>query len=284
MKRIVILIALCLVGYVTLAQDVDDVNNAAYVNKRGIYLLPQAGDFALGIDASPLLRYVGNAFSSYGNNAPILSNNTLYGKYFLDDNRAIRAKMYLSLSNIVNKGYLRDNGNPDIQSISNSDVGLSVGYELRRGNGRVQGFFGGEVYMGYGGGKVKYEYTNRMDDDYIETYDFSYFDPRFENWISYSERITEEKFGKTISAGMGGFAGIEYFFAPQISIGCEFGLGLIFSTTLEGKTTSERWEDDERKVRTVKGFSGQYRPNARNIFGGTDEFYSSASIFLMFHF
>jgi hypothetical protein len=63
------------------AQNVDEINNAAYVNKRGVYLLPQAGDFALGVDATPFLEYLGNLFSgSY--DAPMFGGGSIYGKYF----------------------------------------------------------------------------------------------------------------------------------------------------------------------------------------------------------
>ena len=281
MKKIIFSISLCLIGYVTIAQEIDDVYNAAYVNKRGVYLLPQAGDFALGFDASPLLRYVGNFFSSGGNSAPILSDQTIYGKYFLADNRAIRARLSLGLSNSVDKGFVTKDTNPDatvtdFQRTSESNVMLGIGYELRRGNGRVQGFLGGEVMLGFEGGKLKYEYGNRMDEDNKSPtyYDFG------ENWILNNQRVTESKFGNYFFGGLGAFTGVEYFFAPQLSLGCEVGLGFLFSTTGQSQTTVEKWDmvDDERKVQTLKGDSWY---DARYLGGGT---YSSARIFLMFHF
>jgi len=299
MKKIIISIGLCLVGFVTVAQNVDEVNNAAFVNKRGVYLLPQAGDFALGIDASPILGYLGNIFSSSGNYAPDLSSQTIYGKYFLEDNRAIRVKLSLGLFNTVNKGFVRDDVAYeddyatdktviDVERISNSFVGLNVGYEFRRGSGRVQGFYGGEVMLGYDGGKNKYDYANRMNEDNTNPSSFN-FDGR--NLLPY--RVIQSKNG-TFFAGLGAFAGAEYFIAPQVSLGCEVGLGFIFSSTGKRKTTFEKWdiEDEKAKIQTVKDVSGEKWRNARNFQVGTytgngffgEYSYSSVSIFLMFHF
>ena len=296
MKKIVISIGLCLVGFVSMAQNVDEVNNAAYVSKRGVYLLPQAGDFAIGIDVDPFLTYLGSFFSNYGNTAPDLSSQTIYGKYFLDDNRAVRAKLMLGLFNAVNKGFVLDNAafvsNPatdrtvvDIERTSGSEVLLQAGYEFRRGNGRVQGFYGGEIVLGYGGGKVKYDYGNRMTAEVKAplTYDFySSSSPQASDY-----RPTEIKLGKTFLAGLGAFAGVEYFFAPQLSLGCELGLGFVFENTGQNKATIEEWNyvADRREVNSTKNQSGDswsnYGTNARNLGGGT---YTTANLFLLFHF
>jgi len=267
MKKIVILIGLCLVGFATMAQNVDEVNNAAYVSKRGVYLLPQAGDFALGIDASPFLRYLGNFFSNNGfEDAPNLwDQTTIYGKYFLEDNRAIRAKFSLGMFNEVNKGP----GSNDVERISESNLGMGIGYEFRRGNGRVQGFFGGEALLGYGGGKRKFEYARMTEDDV-------------------DERLIEVKYGKTFSMGAGAFTGVEYFFAPQMSLGCELGLGLLFSATGKSKETYEYWDDDRSRTRTETAKTSSWDFNARTFNGGAifrdNATYASVSIFLMFHF
>jgi len=284
MKTLIISIGLCLVGLVTMAQNVDEVNNAAYVNKRGVYLLPQAGDFALGIDATPFLDYLGNIFS--GSYAPYFGAESIYGKYFLEDNRALRARLTLGLSNISSKGVLPDDDGSvgatvmDIRHASKATVELGVGLEFRRGRGRVQGFYGGEVFLGFGGGNGKYDYGNRMTSSNPDPTTFD-----FDSWLgSYAPetiRPTKYKDGITFNAGIGGFIGVEYFVAPQMSIGGELTLGLGFKTTGQGKTTYEKWDtiDDEKIIRTYS--SEEYRPEAFSISFYT---YPKASIFLMFHF
>jgi len=282
MKTVIISIGLCLVGFATMAQNVDEVNNAAYVNKRGVYLLPQAGDFALGVDATPFLEYLGNIFS--GSFAPYFGAESIYGKYFLEDNRALRARLTLGLSNTTNKGVVPDDDAPsgakltDIQHVSKANVELGVGIEFRRGHGRVQGFYGAEVFLGFGGGNGKYDYGNRMTstNPLPTIYDF--------DLLAYGPqpiRPTKYKEGITFNAGLGAFIGAEYFFAPKISIGGELGLGLGFKASGQGKTTYERWDvvDDEKVVKTYG--SEEYRPDATSIGFLT---YPKASIFLMFHF
>jgi len=265
MKKKTFLFGLCLcVGITAMAQNVADDFNAAYANKRGVYLLPQAGDFALGVDATPVLRYLGNIFNSSGNYPPLVKgvDQTIYGKYFLQDNRAIRARLSLNFSSDENKGVVRNDvkflDDPestatlfDVEKSTGFDVELGAGYEFRRGNGRVQGFYGGEAIFGFSSGKTKYSYANRITEDnpYPTSYDF-YGNLDYYNWT----RDTEYKPGYTFSFGLGGFAGVEYFFAPQMSIAGEFGLGFYLSMAGQGQWTWEGWDpiEDARQVKTEK--------------------------------
>ena len=283
MKRVIFLLGLCLcVGFVAIAQDVEEDFNAAYANKRGVYLLPQAGSFAIGIDARPFLEYLGSFFSDV-NLPPSFGDQTIYGKYFLEDNRAIRGRLTLNMYNDVSKGQVSDDtkSNPDeylidIQRYSLADITLGAGYEFRRGYGRVQGFYGGEFMLGYRGGKSKYEYGNKftIDNTTPTTYDFDY-------GYAYNVpvRPVEDKFGKRFSVGVGAFAGVEYFFAPQMSVGGELNVNLWLRATGQGQLTSEKWNAtiDDRDTQISK--SGNW-----NAFRLGFDSYPSGRIFLMFHF
>ena len=293
MKKVIISIGLCLcVGFTATAQDTDDVFSAAYANKRGVYLLPQAGDFAIGIDAAPFLRYVGNFFSLYDNESPHYDfgeQMTIYGKYFLQDNRAVRARLSLDMYNTSDKGIVPNDAKVaddpdsdatlvDIRRYSSSYAALGIGYEFRRGNGRVQGYYGGELSVGFIGQKTKYTWANRITEDNQNpnSSDFNgygYYSPM-------SPRTTIYKPGMSIFAGVGAFVGVEYFFAPQLSIGGEFGLGVTFRMTGQGEVTSERWNIDSERVQT-KTDKYPYWNDAQSldIFTG-----SSGRIMLTFHF
>ena len=287
MKKVIISFSLCLcVGFAAIAQDVEEEFNAAYANKRGVYLLPQAGDFALGVDASPFLRYLGNIFTSSFNPAPQFNgvDQTIYGKYFLQDNRAIRARLTFNFSNIENKGVVPNDAkiadDPDAtlfdsQRLSSTEVFFGAGYELRRGNGRVQGFYGGELLFGFGSEKQVYKYANRMNEDNKTPSSYNFDGNRWS-----TGRTTEVKPGKILSVGLGAFAGVEYFFAPQMSLGGEFGLGFYFSSTGQGQRTWEGWNttDNERKVHTDKDYAWD---NAQDLGFLTRP---SGRIYLMFHF
>jgi len=285
MKKIIISFSLCLcVGFALMAQETEEAD-PAFTSRRGVPLLPEAGDFALGIDAYPFLQYLGNFFSQYGNSAPDFQgfNETIYGKYFLQDDRALRVRLGLNFYNNAQKGVVRNDeeviNNPlnasatviDVWNYSRANIDLGIGYEIRRGKGRVQGFYGGEVVLGFNSGeKGKYDWANPM----------TAVNPAPTSaWGSYSNRTTEYKNGNTVSAGVGGFVGVEYFFAPQMSIGGELSLRLGLSFTGQSETTTESWNtsSDKLQVQTVR--SGRWY--AQNISAYTQ---TGGNIFLMFHF
>ena len=303
MKRKMFLFSLCLCICFSAMAQADDDFSAAFANKRGVYLLPQAGDFALGIDATPVLRYMGNFFSSSLNPAPQFNgvngvNQTIFGKYFLQDNRAIRGRLTIGMSNYVDKYAVPDDeaiadeiaaGNTpdpylytkltDIKRESNTFAELGIGYEFRRGNGRVQGFFGGEVFAGIEVGKTKYEYANPIEDTTPWTWPWpSMMSAGYTDYINgILCRVTENKAGRISYAGLGAFAGVEYFFAPQMSIGGEFGLGFSFSYSGQNKVTGEGWDsagDVTTQSKQGTGWGTEMQLNT----------YPSGRITLMFHF
>jgi hypothetical protein len=54
-------------------------------------------------------------------------------------------------------------------------------------------------------------------------------------------RVLSQKDGMSVTFGVRGFVGVEYFVAPKISIGAEFGWGLGMITTPRGKVETETW-------------------------------------------
>ena len=285
-----IIFVLCM-GFSAFSQNFEDGFNPAYANKRGVYLLPQAGDFAIGVDATPFLSFVGNIFTSGANTPPLFDgvNQTIYGKYFVQDFRAVRVRLTLNMSNNTIKGEVADDvkqsATPqdpdailfDAQKLSYSYVEIGAGYEVRRGNGRVQGFWGGEVFFGVSNEKEKYEYANNMttNNQTPSTYSF----PGYNNRLSTSERVTERKPDSNIFAGLGTFVGIEYFVAPQISIGGEFGLGFMFRSSAQSESTSERWNSTDNKKEINTETNPYWDSNQFEFFSRT-----SGHIFMMFHF
>ncbi|MCB0410257.1 MAG: hypothetical protein KDD29_08560, partial [Flavobacteriales bacterium] len=104
---------------------------------------------------------------------------------------------------------------------------LGAGIEKRRGNTRIQGYYGGEVYFGLLGGQtITTDDSRALTDDYTN---------------GGAARQTEDKDGSTFTLGLGGFIGVEWFFAPKVSLGAEYGYGLGMTSTGEGETTTERW-------------------------------------------
>ena len=81
MKKVIftLMIALFAVAAVT-AQDL--------TSKKGVPILPEKGDYAIGVDAIPFFQYVGNMFNANAFNPGPAFNFTaptpfiIYGKYF----------------------------------------------------------------------------------------------------------------------------------------------------------------------------------------------------------
>lgn len=276
MKKIILSLSLCLVVAATVAQGQESSNNSSY--------LPQAGDFALGLDASPFLRYTGNLFSLSGNNdAPTFSGlqgQGIYGKYFLTDNQAIRAKLLLNIYSTSNKQSVQNDEaistTPnataiDTKTTGTTDVDLSLGYELRRGIGRIQGFFGGELALGLDRTSTAYEYGNPMT--------VANSEPTTGFQINPSRRTLESKGGVNFTCGLHGFVGVEYFIANQVSIGGEFTLGLATSVRGQNEVTYQEVVAGEVREATERSRSSDAIANTFGIKTVTE-----GSIFLLFYF
>lgn len=247
--------------------------------------LPEAGDFALGVNANPFLEYVGGFFSDAGANAPTFSGlqgQGIYAKYFLEDNRAIRAKLLLDIYTSSNKQSVQDDaaigttpGATAIDTRKNgvTNVNLALGYEFRRGRGRIQGFYGGELSVGLGKNSTTYEYGNPMTAANPSPTTYSNFsnDP--------SNRTLENNGGLNFTFGLGGFVGVEYFVANQLSLGGEFTLGLAASTRGQDEITKQRVEGGEVREFSTRERSGYQVSNSFGV-----RTVAVGSIFLIFHF
>jgi hypothetical protein len=293
MKKIIISLGLCLcAGFSAIAQEAETPSSAsgAVVTKKGTPILPQAGDYAIGISANPFLSYLGNFFGKQNDNAaPAFGWGafTVYGKYFLEDNRAIRARLNINYGSEQDKQFQRDDqlaaNDPllgaratvaDVRQVGRQGLNLSVGYEFRRGRGRLQGFYGGEVTLGYGKVNTTYTWANPMTEVNQA--------PTSTAWVAGvvnpPYRTLKNKGGLTVDLGLGGFAGVEYFIAPQISLGGEVGLGLGYATTGQSETTEEYFNAGTAQVEEATRRGGA--PGRNFTFAAN----GNGAIFLLFHF
>ena len=228
-------------------------------------ILPEKGDKAVSLNLNPILQ------SILGQGATGIS---LGGKKFLDDKTALRA--VISLSNVntrktneITKAMAFPS--PDLNfgdktplvkdTWSNSATGIVIGagIEKRQGKGRVQGFYGGEALLSLESGtKDKFTYGNALTQNPTgDQPDVTANDVNFStNWINEagytnlaptlvqnagvtSARLLSSTVGGSFGIGVRGFIGADYFFAPKMSIGGEFGWGLAYQKF--GKT-SQIWE------------------------------------------
>ena len=87
--------------------------------------------------------------------------------------------------------------------------------------------------------KTEYVYGNELtanNTDNVEQFDGT-TKPGVQN-----DGETEVKAGSTFRLDLGGFAGVEYFFAPKISLGAEIQWTIRLTTEGNGETTTEEWD------------------------------------------
>ncbi|HTF05547.1 MAG TPA: hypothetical protein VK826_16080 [Bacteroidia bacterium] len=246
MKKSTLFIAALALGATTaFAQDL--------TSKKGEPILPEAGDYAIGVEASPFLNYFGNLFNG-------TQNNSFGGWNFTNGNMMITGKMFAT-ETMAYRGMLRigfgstkvtTNVSDDLTAgefktdelkMSGNYIGLGGGLEWRRGKGRLQGYWGGMIMFGIGSNKDTYTYGNDITNtnNFPTTTDFSSY-TGYPNQPVPGTRITEWKSGSQMDFGLRGFVGAEFFVLPKLSIGGEFGWGLMFSSMGASSTSTEFWD------------------------------------------
>jgi hypothetical protein len=260
MKKVIftLMIALFAVAAVT-AQEPTDLTS-----KKGVPILPEKGDYAIGIDAIPFFNYFGNMF--HGNNfsegVPAFNFTTahpltIYGKYFKNANTAYRAYVRIGYNSETFKHLTTQDGSTtvppatvvDKKTVSDMAFQIGAGLEKRRGKGRVQGIYGAEASLQIANKNMeKYTYGNSLSATTGTWWDF---DPEFPQEMPNTiARPLKETAGMEFGLGVRAFVGVEYFFAPKISLGGEFGWGINFLTTGIGSMETEVW--DGTAVSTIK--------------------------------
>lgn len=241
--------ALSLASVAGFAQE--EATGEALVGRKGTPILPKAGDIAIGVEATPYLNYFGNMFNGYtgdNNFDNYLNSNQIYGRYYIADDAAIRARLRITDYTSTSEYYIQDDAaimkNPlsNAQTVDKytqkySSYLVGVGYQKFRGYGRLRGFYGAEVTLGYNKG-TNYEYAYGNPISSLNT------NPSSTNHlgnVSNGVRTLESKNGSTTSLGINALAGVEYYFAPKICIGGELGLGYNYSSTGQNSSKVERW-------------------------------------------
>ena len=226
------------------------------LSKNGKQITPEAGDIGLGIDAAPFFTYLGNAMNgTTNNNDPQVQgiNQTLMVKYFLSDDMAARVRIGVNQSVLtqINKVQQDKQNDPNVFvddrfDDETSQMAFAAGVEMRRGNGRVQGYYGGEVFFARQVDKQIYQYGNQMNSDNQ--------DPNSTNWGTNNlqaggeERVLYNYDGTILNFGVNGLIGVEYFVAPRVSLAGEFTIGFFYTVQGDGHEGYETWSDDDREI------------------------------------
>lgn len=223
MKKKVLFVAALFIGATTFAQD-------GLTSKKGEAFLPEAGDFAIGFDGQSFVDYFGNlASGNDAHNSLSFNNsyNTFYGKMFKDENTAYRGQVRIGMSStsmdILHSGSTGDSLTDNVSTSNGFTFIVGAGLEKRRGSGRLQGVYGAQLLFGMiGGASTTNEYGQALDP-----------------LVASGPRTLENNGGSTMTFGLNGFAGVEYFILPKFSLGAEVNWGLGFGSTGEGEIVTE---------------------------------------------
>ncbi len=245
MKRIALLLSACAFS-VSAALAQDGTKTIEY---------PAAGTFAVGIEASPILDFVGNMFNGNPDNASASrwakGDYTLHGRYFLTDNTAVRLHLRFNPEDnkTVTRKFVKDDAATTLNPLSNdkvedkqvawkNDWRIAAGYQMFRGSGRLRGFYGGDVYYRYEKETKSYYYGNIMNS--FNATPTTTTDFQTGTVGTPTDRTLNEYGGGKHSLGLIGFTGAEYYFISNACIGFEVGLVLQGSIATRGKSISEK--------------------------------------------
>jgi hypothetical protein len=292
MKKVFLLFSAVAIATSSFAQEV-------ITSKKGYVVLPQAGDIALGFDAVPVLDFALNASDIMSNDGAGAAHpsfvegfsNVIVGKYFMKDNMAIRGRFGINTTKTTTKTYGDDPlaANPvtaenillQTTKVGTNKYFFAGGIEKRRGHNRLQGFYGGELLLGFSSSSTK------------NTYEIEYNQANADKGYmsAGASRTLSEKSGMGITFGLRGFIGVEYFVAPKISIGAEFGWGLGMVTTPRSKNETEFWASAPGTTNAPSAYTEETEgaSSSRNFGfkvddGSSDVLGSSAALNINFHF
>lgn len=263
-------------GFTALAQDEVSTDDAVKTDA----LKPKAGDFGIGINAIPYLNFIGNRDADL-----ILGDQTLYGKYFLTDVTAIRAAVSINNYTQTSNLYSQDDAaiaiDPastaqviDTRKIKSNNMGLTLGYEIRKDRNRFTLLYGPYVGYHYSASNTEYSHGNPISGLNVNP---------SSNWSgSASGRTLSSDNGITHTVSGGLFAGLEFFIAKQFSVGADFTLAYRYAWSSQADVTYEAWDGTQ-----VYEFDRPNSPGNKSRGLSTNQ-YSSATaagaIYIQFYF
>ena len=260
-----------------------------FTSKKGIPILPEKGDYSISIDAVPFFVYIGNMFHGNATSGPPTFdfpglNNvpmwTIQGKMFLKDNFAIRARVRLGYASNTLKNTIWDQTTPlggeqyvdDKWTESTLNIVLGGGIEKRRGKGRVHGVYGAMANIMIGTHGNSMTYGNQLSATYPNPLSTNY------PWVkdetggyvtsTTNNRVLSDNDGLAFGFGLNGFLGVEYFFAPKMSIGGEFTWGFLIQTTGKSSVKTETLVGSTVSTNTSKTNGSFYFGVDNNNTGG----------------
>lgn len=219
--------------------------------KEGQLILPETGDIGLGFNVIPFFNWFGNSFNNSTNNTyasrdkffSVLGNNVVMGKYMLTEKTAARVHFGINTNAYSFTEFVQDDASndpdmrvADVVAGSDGRYTVALGYEMRRGKRRIQGYYGADLVLNFNISNESFTYGNGFTGSNIVPSSTN-FGGNINN--AGGQRQLTSGGQTTFGIGVRPFIGVEYFVAPKLSIGAEFGWGIVYSTTFQ---STEVWE------------------------------------------
>lgn len=294
-KLIVIILSACLFPAMLWAEE-----------KQQKQYLPEEGDWALGIDVVPILKYIGNAFngtngsnelshvggtpftSGHFGNQGLMPTVSIMGKYMLTDEWAVRANVGLMISSANDKAYSIDDKalltNPfseakvvDGARYDRNGMSMLLGAEYRKGARRIQGVFGAGLLFAFQNSKETYSWGNALTE--INQSPTSHSFANMPTLPTGYRALKQNGAGSDFYLGLTGSAGVEWFVAPKIALGAEVNLSLYYIFGTQTYVESEGYNATLGKVETRTDL---YAPGSNGIYFGTESL--GGSLYMTFYF
>ncbi|MBT8194879.1 MAG: hypothetical protein HKO56_07720 [Bacteroidia bacterium] len=196
---------------------------------KGQEILPQKGDLAVGVynddDFTITMKKVVEADKHKRYRLRLGYNSTSEVFKVQDD---------IQTANNPNASVLVD----DKVTTSVTDIMFLYGIEKRKGNGRMQGFYGGEGGVGISNTTIKHDFANGFVSENVFAPSTS-----IPGQDGIFPRTTEANLGTGLNFELKGIVGAEFFFLEKLSVGLEWAWGLELQTRGEGKVKTEEWDD-----------------------------------------
>ncbi|MFR9527361.1 MAG: hypothetical protein SNI45_04730 [Rikenellaceae bacterium] len=275
--------------------------------EKSTFSLPKAGDFSFGIDAAPVINFLGNTLNgtisqelddiggtptdTEANTSLISPDISIMGRYMLSRNTALRMNVGLTLKNDYTTAYVVDDLAAAIDPLSEdkvidsstiiaTGVNVSLGLEYRVGKGRIQGVFSGNLLYAYSATITSYSYGNAVTsvNQSPSNGGLSTTSTPSVSYIS-SLRPLCERGGATHVGGLMGTAGVEWFLSSNISLGVEVNLIAAYAYTTQ---SYGEYEGYSANTLNVESYTNIASPAAYNMVVETGNY--GSNITLNFYF
>ena len=284
------------------AQEQGDVT----ATKAAKVYVPEQGDFAIGFDVTPVLRYVGNFFNgNTSNNAmdnglqgsPAMGNvfqgpvASIMAKYMVTDQLGVRANIGLLNRNTHDRLYVdndvysqlphEEDVAGDLQLIDHktqkvSGGSITVGPEWRVGKRRVQGVFGVDAMVAFQNTKTSYAWGNALTD--VNQHPTSSW--RQDVWVDDYRTLEHYNDGHNVYAGLLGHVGVEFFVAPKIALGAEVNVNAYWQFGNQEYCKSEGFNTATGQVETRTDLVSP--AGLKEFYFGTENL--GGCLYMMFYF